>query len=346
MSNHISIIIPTHERQHILTRALSYYEQFIDVDLIVCDSSLIPTQIVSNHKKILYYHLPRYGFADKILFGILRSNSQYICLSADDDFLSYSALKSGETFLNSHNDYVSVQGMYVQFTYINIGKVIFDQLYAKNNNQFLESDYPEDRVVASMKPYIQQLYSLHRKEALEKAIDLATKAPEITNVEVACNLVPMIYGKHKVLDEFWMARDSNRYTTYNFSSNNQNTVIKNYRDYFETEEGNRFIVNYGKLYSQITNASYSNGEALFKAAFEKYFQGSLEKTIRNQKKQKSLKNIFRIFIPIVFLYYRRKLIMDKVSFGGQKTLKTFDWNRMKTTILKFGSLREESDIRI
>ena len=123
-------------------------------------------------------------------------------------------------------------------------------------------------------------------------------------------------------------------------------MIKNYRDYFETEEGNRFIVNYGKLYSQITNASYSNGEALFKAAFEKYFQGSLEKTIRNQKKQKSLKNIFRIFIPIVFLYYRRKLIMDKVSFGGQKTLKTFDWNRMKTTILKFGSLREESDIRI
>ena len=199
----MSIIIPTHNRSHILKRAIEYYTNIIQCQIIICDSSNLKDEFAAKKKDIIYLHYPNLTFASKLLFGVKKSKSKYVCISADDDFLTKTGLLSACIFLNQNDDFVSAQGKYTQFTYIGNRRVIFGQLYGKNINNQLESNVAEDRIVSSMQPYFQQIFSLHRREALHKAIELASTSTYVTNVEISCNLVPMIYGKHKVLDEFW-----------------------------------------------------------------------------------------------------------------------------------------------
>lgn len=345
----ISIIIPTHERKDVLKRSIAYYELFDLVDIIVCDSSILFNQSASNNSKIYYYHLPEVGFADRILFGVLKSNTPFVCLSADDDFLTISALLSASIFLKQNIDYISVQGMFTQFTYLGNGRVNFCQLYDKVINKQLESERLEERIESSL-IIIPRIYSLYRREVFQKTLELASKVPVVTNVEMSFSLVPMIFGKHKELDEFWMARDSKRYTTYNLSGNNNNTVINNYKSYFETDEGKSFITNYGVIFETFTKRSKSNGEDLFMKAFIKYFKKQEEKQEEKENKKKiskseELYSIFLKLIPRSILYLRRKRSMNKLSFGGKKLVKTSDWFSMKKVIIEHGYLEEKDDLR-
>jgi hypothetical protein len=182
--------------------------------------------------------------------------------------------------------------------------------------------------------------------ALKKAMELASTVPRVTNVEIACNLVPMIFGKHKILDEFWMARDSRRYTTYNLSGNNHNTVIDNYHNYFKTKEGKNFITNYGILFSTTTKTSDSKGEEVFNSAFQKYLIGVEKKHKKLLMKPSIVKSFFRKLLPESILYLRRKRLMDKLSFGNSNISEAFEWLKMKKVIIKYGFLDEQTDIRL
>jgi glycosyltransferase domain-containing protein len=340
----ISIIMPTHERKQVLKRAIAYYEQFDIANIVVCDSSLIADEYAAAHPTVIYHHVPELDFAAKILHGITISNTAFVCLSADDDFLSQSGLLSALAFLNEHADYVSVQGMYTQFTYIGKERVIFNQLYNKANTQ-LESDSPEERVVSSMDPYMPQLYSLHRKEVLQKAIELATSVPRITNVEMSCNLVPMIFGKHKVLGDFWMTRDSRRYTSYNITGNNINTVINRYQNYLASREGDEFKQGYAQLFASVTQTTVSKGKKVFEDAFQKYFDCLNSKLTHTNQEPLSIKTILRKLIPDTVIYLRRKKIMGQLSFGGVYIIQSPEWLSMKKVIVQHGFLEEKEDLR-
>jgi glycosyltransferase domain-containing protein len=342
----ISIIIPTHERKQVLKRAIAYYEQFDIANIVVCDSSVISDEYAVAHPTIIYHHVPEMGFAAKILYGISTSNTPNVCLSADDDFLSQSGLLSALTFLNEHADYVSVQGMYTQFTYVGKKRVIFNQLYNKSVNAQLESESPEERVICSMNPYVQQLYSLYRKEVLQKGIELATTVPRITNVEMCCNLVPMIFGKHKVLVDFWMARDSRRYTSYNITGNNTNTVINRYQDYLASKEGEEFKHGYAQLFASVTQTTVSKGRKVFEDAFQKYFDCLNRKQTNTTQEPRSIKTVLRKLIPDTVIYLRRKQIMGQLSFGGVHIIKSPEWLSMKKVIVKHGFLEEKEDLRL
>ena len=339
----ISIVIPTHERQHVLKRAIEYYQSFDLANIIICDSSVQPNLFAINNDKIVYHHLPGMSFAAKILFGITESVTPFICLSADDDFLGQTGLNSGLNFLKQHHDYVSVQGMYTQFTYQGNSRTLFYNLSNKYINNQLQSDIPEERVVASMKPYIQQLYSLHRKEAIAKAIQLAVLVPRITNVEIACSLVSMIFGKHKILNEFWMARDSRRYTAYNLSGNNINTVIVKYEEYLKTSEGESFKYNYGIIFASLTNSSVLFGEEVFNKAFEQYFAATNEKKEVKSSELK-IKSILKKWVPGAIAFQWRKRKMNQIYFGNQCVSLHPDWMFMKKIINKYGFLDDEKKV--
>lgn len=342
----ISIIIPTHERKQVLKRAIEYYEQFDVANIVICDSSAIVDEYASAQPTIIYHHVPEMGFAAKILHGIVTSNTAFVCLSADDDFLSQSGLLSALTFLNEHADYVSVQGMYTQFTYLGKERVIFNQLYDKSLNTQLASDSPEERVISSMNPYMPQLYSLHRKEVLQKAIELATTVPRITNVEMCCNLVPMIFGKHKVLGDFWMVRDSRRYTSYNTSGNNTNTVINRYQDYLASREGDEFKYRYAQLFDSVTQTPVSKGEKVFEDAFQKYFDCVNNKLTNKTQEPRSIKTVLRKLLPDKVIYFRRKKIMSQLSYGGLPVIQSPEWISMKKVIVQHGFLEEKEDLRL
>lgn len=84
MKYEYSILIPTHNRHEKLGRLLSYLSNFL-VRVVVVDSSENPAKIMGD-SRVRYFHKPELNFKQKVIFGAEILNSDYIFLSADDDF--------------------------------------------------------------------------------------------------------------------------------------------------------------------------------------------------------------------------------------------------------------------
>jgi len=96
--NKLTIIIPTYERHHVLSRAIDYYSQ-IDVAVIIADSSNNPfTNKLPDNFRLL--HCPDYFMGDKIYKALCEVDTDYSCLCADDDFLHQTGLINDELYFN------------------------------------------------------------------------------------------------------------------------------------------------------------------------------------------------------------------------------------------------------
>ena len=144
MKEKTTIIIPSHDRHHLLLRAIDYYSE-LDFLVLIVDSS----EVFLNVKlpgNITYLHLPGSLYGDKIYSGLCKASTPYSCLCADDDFLAESGLKSGQEFLEENLDYVSVQGHYIQFD-PSIPKEKNNPLYLNMIGYKNDSDLIKDRAL-------------------------------------------------------------------------------------------------------------------------------------------------------------------------------------------------------
>ncbi|TRZ49920.1 TIGR00180 family glycosyltransferase, partial [bacterium] len=262
MSKSISIIIPTHERDHLLERALAYYSNFEIANIIICDSSLKPS-LNKISKEITYFHLPGYSFAAKLLYVIERVSSPYACLSADDDFLVESSLIQAADFLRQNSDHIAVTGYYIHFILQDNQEIVFNPLYEGLSTKHREHQDARERVVNSLNSSVPLILGLFRTEILKNSIRAAAPTTKISNVEIACNIVPMIYGKSKKLPVFWMARDVKRYTCYNISGNDINSVINDYSKYLSTDDGVGFRKIIADLIAEILDIELNDSFILF-----------------------------------------------------------------------------------
>jgi glycosyltransferase domain-containing protein len=108
-----TIIIPTLERHFLLHRSIDYYKKF-DCKILIADSSIKKMNYVFPDN-VVYWHLPGISFAKKLLLVAETITTPYVCISADDDYLLESSLRTGALFLNDNLDFVSVQGKYLKF---------------------------------------------------------------------------------------------------------------------------------------------------------------------------------------------------------------------------------------
>ena len=252
MKNETTIIIPSHERHHLLLRAIDYYSE-LDFLVLIVDSS----EVFLNVKlpgNITYLHLPGSLFGDKIYSGLCKVSTPYSCLCADDDFLAENGLKAGQEFLEENLDYVSVQGHYVHFD-PSIPKEKYHPLYLKMIGYKNDSDFINDRMLDAFT--IPHVHALHRTIVLKNAMHITLDITNVTVVELSIPLVTMCYGKHAVLPVFWSARDIVRYSKYldendnNYrndeglnEANELNKVILNWKNFLISSEGNKLINNF------------------------------------------------------------------------------------------------------
>ena len=177
MKNETTIIIPSHERHHLLLRAVDYYSELDFLVLIVDSSEVFFNVKLPGH--ITYLHLPGSQMGDKIYSGLCKASTPYSCLCADDDFLGQNGLKAGQEFLEKNLDYVSVQGHFIQFDPSNpkeqYNAVYPDMIGYKNDSDFIKDRTPESLVYPHM-------YALHRTDILKNSIGITLG---ITNVSVA-----------------------------------------------------------------------------------------------------------------------------------------------------------------
>jgi glycosyltransferase domain-containing protein len=334
----VTIIIPTHNRNTLLRRSIDYYSNF-NCNIIICDSSELKSSDFLNHISINYFHYPNISFAKKLFYAIQQVSTKYVCLSADDDFLSKKGLVSGIIFLENNIDYSSVQGKYVSF-YSNKNKYTTHNLYDAAGLIHYNNDSPFQRVVDSSNNGMHLIYALHRTEALLNSFKVSDECVPLIMVEYTSNLIPLFYGKHKMLNILWMARDSARYTIYESKSNSINSVLSplDLINYFNTNNGiefkNKFIIQF----VEVANSNANVAEKLFYEVFyQNYIQSYIERNF--YKKNESLIRLVKNTLLNKYLY-TIKYLFNKVFKNKQKFIFPFkefedDWTLIKFYLEKY-----------
>lgn len=266
MNNKLTIIIPTHNRPLPMKRAINYYSSW-NCRVIICDSSLHFSE-EKEHSNIDHVHFPQQNFSEKIYNAIQLVTTPFVCLCADDDFLSEDGITRGMNFLEANEDYVSVQGRYIQF-WLAGNHIPCVPLYEQAFGMHFNEENPEQRILSSAHSGMHQLYSLHRTEILKHSFSICKDIKLPTLSEYSSNIVGVIFGKHIMLPIFWMARDRERYTEYNYTGSNENTIMRRpqLRNYLLSGEGSLYKENFSKLYSETTGLAISTGDSLFDKVF-------------------------------------------------------------------------------
>ena len=342
-----TIIIPTLERHDILLRAIDYYQHF-NCNVLILDSS--DNKLIHKFPdNIIYKHLPKMGFGQKIYKADKDITTPYACLVADDDYIIESSLKAGGCFLDDNPDYASAQGQYYNFELIE-NRVTFSPRYGLDSSHYtVESNDTSARIIRAFNPYMHHSYSIHRTELFTKSWKLASvyKKPHWENLplpELIQPLAPMCYGKHKVLPILWIVRDS-----YIFDH------IRRQKYLADTNKNSGLIFHY---YTQFTNAvktveSFLNSkesqllkkmfrevipgfgndkksDRLFNAAFKSY-----SKWLISERNKIILKLIIKFFIPNwIFKHWKER---EKNQYSSVIEKKSFsdDFNKIRLSVLNF-----------
>lgn len=343
IQSQLTIIIITN-RDFPIKRAMEYYSNW-GCRIIVCDSNTVLNRI-ETFKFVEYFNYPGVGVFEKIKKVLNFVQTPYVCLSADDDFLSPNGVLTGIKFLNKNQDYVSVQGIYTLFKLdakdMNIDTGLcyewLKELHIDNEEAF-------DRVVASANTGMHQIYSLHRTEILKKIYSICGDINNSAYIEYNSNLIGMFYGKHKMLPVFWMARDSYQYATaYYYPRDDSNFILylSGLKSFLENHElGLNYKVEFSKLFSEVTGNSFSKGEELFKKVFfDIYFHNNNLNNSEVKSLLLSIKKNIKIFVKnvipqrIIDLLQKNKS-KSKISPIMYDNIYIREWNEIKKLILKY-----------
>ncbi len=364
MNDQLTIVIPTHNRPLPVKRAIDYYSRW-GCRVIVCDSSLHFSK-ETGYENIDHLHFPGQNFSEKIFNALQLVTTPFACLCADDDFLSQDGIRRGMDFLDLNKEYVSVQGRYIQFWLA--GKYIpCVPLYKPAFGNHFGEDSPEQRILSSARSGMHQLYSLHRTDILLHSFSICKDIKLPTLSEYSSNIVGMIFGKHIMLPIFWMARDRERYTEYNYTEANENTIMRRpqLRNYLLSVEGNPYKENFSKLYAKITGLGISDGNQLFdKVFFEIYLPdvnvSTSEVVVKPRLVQKPggfgnlIKSAIPSRLPGKIRSFMKSLIPKKLIDWRNSKLYPFpfmeepafsiDWEGMKKIITSHGNLNPPEKI--
>ena len=142
----VSVIIPTHNKNNLLKRAIqSVYDQtFKDYEIIVVDDTWTTTEISDDYPNIHFLHIPSTPYpAVSRNAGIKVSNGKYIAFLDDDDIWYPDKLKRQILFLERYPEIglVCSEG--------NVGKDLYINRHIVNEPDMLPQEIMGDFVVTS-----------------------------------------------------------------------------------------------------------------------------------------------------------------------------------------------------
>jgi glycosyltransferase domain-containing protein len=321
----ITIIIPTLDRHDLLLRAIDYY-QYFDCNILVADSSSTKENC-EFPDNFMYKHLPGMAYAKKILEIAKDVTTQYACLASDDDYLLESSLKAGASFLNANSDYVSVQGRYLGFELIG-NEIVFSPRYDRNSSRYaVEAEDRLSRIVEAYNPFMHQFFAIHRTALFVKSLQLHGTSSishklhwgKFVLADFLQVLVPMCYGKHKVLPILWMVRD-----TYTFDSTRtqknlvaksklssigssyrwDNRSVNDVEFFFNSKECGLIKENFGEIIFELVS-NKEESDKLFDVACKSFTKSDI-----NDRNKVNIKMMIKLFVPTLVSNYvikRRKI---------------------------------------
>ena len=168
----------------------------------------------------------------------------------------------------------------------------------------------------------------------------------IAMVEFVSVLVPMCYGKHKVLPILWMARDSHKfprpkgYKTLFIAKSKPGSIIFHYRganhyikevkNFLNSEESQSVRKKFSMTISELV-ATNKEREEIFNAAFKSFL-----KYLVSERSRFVIKIIIKKFIPAwIFNYYKTRQTARHMG-GVEVTSSSQDAiDNIRLSVLKF-----------
>ncbi len=205
----VTLVIILHNRHQNIRRLVAYYRH-IEASILLADSSTQkhPSDAIPASWKHIY--TPGINYTQKIEFVLQQVSSSYVILCADDDFIVPAAIEECIHFLNSNQDYASVQGRSVCYkkSEVTAGDAIhFYPIYSGLEYSYEAADGLQrlDDLLADYKSY---LYAVHRTTLLQEAYNNASA--RIRNLylnEYNASMLPIVKGKYKELPFLYQVRE-------------------------------------------------------------------------------------------------------------------------------------------
>lgn len=216
--NLIGIIIPTHNRPEYLRRILSYYNEYGgDYDIIVADSSSDEVKkrnksIISSFSNLNILYLSyssKIPVSHKIADAVNYVEEKYCVLCADDDFIILNGINQSMDFLDNNPDFTVAHGRYISF-YTKIDKTDKRKFFCTRMYHHQSITFPDakSRFFFHLSTYQPTFYALHRTDFMKMIFKETTKyASEPRFGELLPSMLSLIYGKMKILDVLYAARE-------------------------------------------------------------------------------------------------------------------------------------------
>ena len=302
MLDKITLIIPTHNRHHYLTRILEYYSD-INLKILVADSSQ-NEYIFKDKYQIDYFHYPNYMPQKKLADIIQKVKTPYVFMCADDDFIIPNSIEKCIKFLESNSDYSSAQGIYFRFIY---GKknTMFSLMYTSKINYDLNENSVEKRLKRCMKNYMQMVYCVNRTENLKDIFNLPS-VDDFTMDELIICVISVINGKHKILSIPYGVRE----VIKGSAGNTTKRLYLKFRDQEKIDSFNKFIDILSIYYSKKSGISIEKAKKFVKRVIELKILQEIKKKIQVEKQVQKIsypiKKFYNIFINLFLLHQKIK----------------------------------------
>jgi hypothetical protein len=209
------------------------------------------------------------------------------------------------------------------------GQVVFSPKYSQQASCYSVADEDSfSRAVRAYNPYMHHFYSMQRIDMFIKSFRLSANISVPFMVELATILVPVCYGKHKVLPILWEVRDTFKFyrpgvyatpalekakhnlVSFNYKTHNQ--IVDQVKVFLGSEEGRRVKKEFASVISDLVSND-KESDNIFNAAFKSYINwviGNRNKVI--------IKIILKAVIPDwVLNYYRTRQTIKHM--GGVDT---------------------------
>jgi len=257
---HVTVIIPAHNRPDRLRRLLAYYSR-TNIRILVPDSSDLPFADLAEYPNIVYRHQPKQHFLLKIKEILPLINTPYVLYCADDDFTIPEAIAHMTDFLDNHPDYCSAQGHYLTFT-PQKKKVVFYPRYIRYFDKQVTADTPRERLLQEKDMYASLLYAVIRADAFKKMYEKCfddkgkLRFQNLFLAEEYFNHAALILGKYITLPYFYSAREFIEGSAT--STTTPVYIVKSAPEYKEEYEG--FLYSLAELLKEQEDQSFSGSQ--------------------------------------------------------------------------------------
>lgn len=208
----VTLIVPTvSTRQELFARVLRYFSACrMQCPIVVSDHSPekdlgIVKALVARHPDLhlkLIRHPPEMHFLERLIDCARQSDTPYVHLHADDDFVVPETLQKLTALMDAYPACIASMGL-------NINASISSNKFTPVDKLPITQTKPAHRLIAQLENFSSVLYALRRREEFIRSLSFAvTHCPDVQFWQYLESCASVLEGEVHVIDDLHYVRES------------------------------------------------------------------------------------------------------------------------------------------